>query len=378
MHALEALEHKITRRMRHGNLRALDPGKKSLCDFASNDYLGMARSGVLAHLCLQEWEENKTEERRLGSTGSRLLTGNSTYAESLEAAIASFHGFEAGLLFNCGYMANVGLLSAIPEEGDTVLFDTNVHASIHDGIRLSRAQAFPFRHNDLDHLEHRLKAAAGRSRVLYLCVESLYSTDGSKAPLQELCRLSNQYGAALIVDEAHAVGVFGSQGRGLVQEQGVVPQIFAQVVTFGKAIGTSGAIVLGSRALRQGLINFARSFIYTTAMPFYQLAAIRCSYQRFPQLEEERTQLKKLIQLFQALHAPSSASQIQSVECCGNEAVRKLAEMFAAEGVDARPLMSPTVRQGHERVRLCLHAFNTEKELVALLQMLESYRSHHA
>ena len=359
---MTTIEHKLQRRMHCGNLRTLNPPKESCCDFASSDYLGLARSPLFSALCLEEWQK----KQRIGSGGSRLLTGNSYEAEFLEERIAAFHGYEAGLLFNCGYMANLGLLAAVAGENETIFFDAHVHASIRDGICLSRAPAFPFRHNDLNHLEQRLKASANRKGRAYIYVESLYSTDGSKAPLQAISSLSSPYGASLIVDEAHAVGVFGRQGRGLVEEQGVTPYIFAQITTFGKALGTSGAIILGSLKLKEQLINFAKTFIYTTAMPYYQLAAIRCSYQLFPQLDMERAQLKRLIALCQ-----SSETQIQTVQIQGNESARSLEKELAAEGYDLRALLSPTVQQGHERLRLCLHAYNTEQELLSLIQILE-------
>lgn len=321
---------------------------QGLIDFASNDYLGLARSLELAAAVLQEWKGN------LGATGSRLLTGNSRYAEELEEKIASLHGYESGAIFNCGYMANLGLLSALGEE-QIILFDAGVHASTRDGIRLSRSKAFPFRHNDLEHLEARLKSYGG----CYIAIESLYSTDGSFAPLVEVAALARRYSASLIVDEAHAVGVFGPEGRGLVAEHQLQGSVFAQVHTFSKALGVSGAIVLGNEKLKETLVNFARPFIYTTALPYYDLAAIRCSYELFPKLEKERSHLRKLMGI---------TSQIQTISCPGNEAVKALAEKFRRRGFDVRPLTSPTVRRGDEKLRICLHAFNKEEDLKSLYE----------
>lgn len=334
------LETQLLRREKLGNLRKL-PACQVLVDFSSNDYLGLARK--------LEWSG------RFGSTGSRLLNGNSTYAVELEERIAKFHGYEAGLLFNCGYMANLGLLSILT---GTILFDAQVHASTRDGIALSRANAFPFRHNDLEHLENRLKNSSG---VRFICIESIYSTDGSIAPLPEICHLAKQYGAEVIVDEAHATGVMGPQGRGLVAEHNLTDQIFAQVVTFGKGLGAYGAIVLGSNTLKASLINFATSFIYTTAPPLQVLAAIKCSYDLFPTMEKERAHLKKL---------SGCKTHILSVPIQGNAEVKKAAQTLREHGFDVRPLLSPTVQRGHEALRICLHAFNTEKELLSCKELL--------
>lgn len=363
------MEKRLQKRQEQGNLRQLRITDEELIDFASNDYLGLARSLELQKAVMKEWKIDQSPSKGLGSTGSRLLTGNSSYAEELENAIAAFHGYEAGVLFNCGYMANVGLLSAIARENDTIYFDAQVHASTRDGIHLSRAKAFPFRHNDLDHLESRLKNSSSKGGR-FICVESIYSTDGSKSPLVEVCRLAKKYQADLIVDEAHAVGLFGPLGQGLVFEHHLTDHVFAQIVTFGKALGTFGAIVLGSDCLKQVLINFATSYIYTTALPFQMLAAIKCSYDLFPKLESERVYLNQLIQQFRSTASHSSETPIQSVPIKGNLAVKKLAQELTECGFDVRPLMSPTVQRGSERLRICLHAFNTEEQVTRLLEVI--------
>lgn len=350
------LEKRLLEREKIGNLRKLQLNPPAI-DFASNDYLGLARSPQLAASVLKEWDLNG-----LGSTGSRLLTGNSLYAENLEKNIAAFHGFEAGVLFNCGYMANVGLISAVANPNSVIFFDTQVHASTHDGIRLSKAKSFPFRHNNLEHLEKRLQSIHSQ-KDRFICIESIYSTDGSMAPLLEISRLAKKYEVHLIVDEAHAVGVYGLKGRGLVAEHNLTDHVFAQVTTFGKALGVCGAIVLGSPTLKEALINFATPYIYTTALPFHSLAAIKCSYDLFPEMDAERDQLRKLIQFFQG----PSQTHIQSIPIKGNEAVKRAAQNMAKNGLDVRALMSPTVKRGHEVLRICLHAFNTETELELLL-----------
>jgi len=359
-------EKKIIKRQRSENLRGLQI-TPPLIDFSSNDYLGLARSPEMFKAVIQEWATQSGQLNGLGSTGSRLLTGNSLYAQNLEDRIASFHGYESGLLFNCGYMANVGLLSAIADEGDTIIFDTGVHASTCDGIRLSRATALPFKHNDLDHLENRLKNCSAQGDR-FVCIDSIYSTDGSCAPLIDICHLTKRYGAHLIVDEAHAIGARGPEGRGLVAEYNLTTHIFAQIVTFGKALGTQGAIVLGSNTLKQALINFATSYIYTTALPLQMLAAIKCSYDLFPKMKNERQHLHNLIRFFRTHNARYSNTHIQSIPVTGNANIKNAALNLKIEGFDVRPLLSPTVRRGHEVLRICLHAFNTKHELISLLQ----------
>lgn len=367
------LKNRLLQRTKLGNLRKLQTAQPSI-DFSSNDYLGLARSPQLVTSVFQEWETHLSHLNGLGSTGSRLLTGNSLYAEELEEKIAKFHGYEAGLLFNCGYMANVGLLSAITNQYSVVLFDSAVHASTHDGIRLSRAKAFPFRHNDLEHLENRLKNSSSHGDR-FICIESIYSTDGSMAPLTEISQLAREYKAHLIVDEAHAVGACGPRGRGLVAEYNLTPHVFAQVTTFGKALGTHGAVIFGNHTLKQALINFATSIIYTTAMPFQALAAIKCSHDLFPEMDQERNHLQKLIKIFRTFCPSSSMSHIQSVPIKGNEAVKQVAQAIIEQGFDVRPLMSPTVQRGYEMLRVCLHAFNTEDDLMQLINHLQRYRS---
>lgn len=362
------LKNRLLKRRELGNLRKLQILPPSI-DFSSNDYLGLARCPQLAMSVFQKWQRCLGHLNGLGSTGSRLLTGNSLYAEELEEKIAKFHGYEAGLLFGCGYMANVGLLLAITNQKSVIFFDAKVHASTYDGIRLSRSKAFAFRHNDCNHLESRLKNCS-TEEDRFICIESIYSTDGSTSPITEISQLAQKYDAHLIVDEAHAVGVCGPKGSGLVVEHNLTSCVFAQVTTFGKALGTYGAIVLGNRTLKQALINFATSYIYTTALPFQTLAAIDCSYDLFPQMDRQRDHLQKLIQIFRKSYPSLSLTHIQSIPIKGNKSVKQAAQSIIKKGFDIRPLLSPTVQRGHEVLRICLHAFNTESELTQLINIL--------
>ena len=332
----------------------LPDGKVDLC---SNDYLGVVMNGLL---------EGGGGREAHGSTGSRLLAGNYALIEQTETAIAGFHSASSGLIYNSGYDANVGLLSCVPGRGDTILYDALSHASIRDGIRLSFAAALGFAHNDPNDLERRLKAVDG-SGSIFVVTESLFSMDGDLAPLGEMAALCERYGANLIVDEAHATGVIGAQGEGLVQQLGLQHRCFARMHTFGKALGCHGAVILGSERLREYLVNFSRAFIYTTALPPASVRAIARSYQLVPRLQAERRQLQRLIERFRSadigFRRLESMTPIQGVVVPGNSAVKALAARLQEAGLDIRPIIYPTVAKGAERLRIVLHSFNTEDEV---------------
>jgi len=347
-------------------------------DFCSNDYLGIA-TNVLTQTPLPSGfpvptSPGSDRPLRHGSGGSRLLAGNYLLIEETERQLAAFHEAAAGLIFNSGYDANMGLLSSVPQRGDTVLYDYLSHASIRDGIRLSFARSFSFLHNDAQDLEKKLQAAAGGN--IFVVTESVFSMDGDQAPLQKIARLCIMYGAHLIVDEAHATGVIGKKGEGLVQELGLQPACFARIHTFGKAVGCHGAIIAGSEALRDYLVNFSRAFIYTTALPESSIQAIRRAYELFPQMDKERSRLQQLIIRFQqaslGFERLDSNTPIQGVIVPGNESVRALAARLQAAGLDVRPILYPTVPKGGERLRIVLHAFNTIGELDKLIALLQT------
>jgi 8-amino-7-oxononanoate synthase len=368
------LQQQLEQRLNNGLLRSLSTSTPPI-DFCSNDYLGFARSENLKELI---YLQTKDLPIKNGATGSRLLAGNSTYAEQTETIIASFHQAEAGLLFNSGYDANVGLLSAIPQRGDTIIYDELIHASLIDGARLSHANRYKFKHNDLDDLTEKLKLAKG---LIYVVVESVYSMDGDQATLLAINTLCKEYSANLIVDEAHAVGVFGEQGKGLVTLHGLTTDVFARIITFGKALGTHGAIVLGSKALRAYLINFARSFIYTTAASPHSIVAINCAYQLLVEQNEQHL-LSQNIELYNQkvadLNLPRipSTSAIQTILIPGNSEAKAIAEALQVKGFDVKAILSPTVQPGKERLRICLHSYNTVQEINQLVQNLNQMSNH--
>ncbi|MES2378176.1 MAG: 8-amino-7-oxononanoate synthase [Bacteroidota bacterium] len=363
--AANFIQNRLSERQQAGSYRALKP-ENTLIDFCSNDYLGFARSSTLKN---KIDEELNNHPNPTGSTGSRLISGNLAYTEILERDIASLFKSEAGLLFNSGYDANVGLLSSLPQRGDTVITDELIHASIIDGARLSHANRYTFKHNDLTSLERKLQHAKG---VCYVVIESIYSMDGDTPPLVEILDLTEKYGANLIVDEAHAVGLYNT---GIVTHLGLQNRVFARIATFGKALGSHGAIVLGSDLLRQYLINFARSFIYTTAAPFHQLACIRVACDELQNANNEINTLRGHINLFkQTIRLPTASayrliesdSSIQCLLLNSNQKAKEVATHLQTQGFDIRAILSPAVPLGSERIRICLHAFNTLAEVSSL------------
>jgi 8-amino-7-oxononanoate synthase len=360
----EFLDKKLKERKQQNAFRSLLLTERKI-DFCSNDYLGIVKNNLL---------QLPTENRQVktGSTGSRLLSGNYKLIEETEKEIAIFHQSEAALIFNSGYDANVGLLSSVPQRGDTILYDHLSHASIRDGIRLSFAGSFSFAHNHLNDLEKKLAHAIGN---IFVVTESVFSMDGDFCPLQQLVQLCKKYNAHLIIDEAHATGVIGERGEGLVQHLQLQDEIFARLHTFGKACGCHGASVLGSQRLKDYLINFARSFIYSTALPEHAAAMIKRSYETFPYMIDERNHLTQLINLFQSSNISfeklSSSTPIQIVIIPGNDEIKSLSERLQQKNFDVRPILYPTVPKEKERLRIVLHAFNTETEVQQLIEELK-------
>lgn len=349
----------------------------SLIDFSSNDYLGLASSENIynkAHEILKEYELLIN-----GATGSRLLSGNHILYDLTENYLAEFHKTEAALIFNSGYDANIGFFSSVPKRGDFIFYDELVHASIRDGIAMSHAKAYKFDHNNSEKLKNKLsKIEKTDDSEVYIVTESVFSMDGDMAPLEHFAKISEEFGAFLIVDEAHATGIFGEKGEGLVQELKIQDKVFARLNTFGKAPGCHGAAILGSKDLKNYLVNFSRSFIYTTALPPHSVATILAVYQEFEKGISLIQQLKNNIQFFGSqvsqnnllAHFLESKSAIQSCIIPGNEQVKYIAEILKKEGFEVKPILSPTVPKGRERLRFCLHAFNSEEEISRVLKIL--------
>jgi len=362
------LQQKIDERIAANALRTLRKSSNNI-DFCSNDYLGIAKRNLLVN-------SPELFANNPGSTGSRLLAGNYHLLEETEEIIANFHNAEAALLYNSGYDANIGLLSAVLQKQDVIIYDQLVHASIRDGISLSKAQSFSFRHNDVVDAEKKLQhATLNLQGQLFIITESVFSMDGDICPLPAIVALAQQYHAHIIIDEAHATGVIGNRGEGLVQMLDLQQKIFARVHTFGKACGCHGAVVLGSALLRSYLINFSRSLIYSTSLPPAAVGVIKKSYEIFPNMVTERSLLQSLIRLFQntpiRYQKLFSDTPIQVVIIPDNSLVKLVADQLQLAGFDVRPILYPTVPKGAERLRIILHAYNTEQEVLGLLKILQ-------
>ncbi|KAE8447959.1 hypothetical protein EG329_010031 [Mollisiaceae sp. DMI_Dod_QoI] len=393
----------LSRRKSLSSFRTLTTFPPTSLDFSSNDFLSLSTSPLLRTSYLHELTTSPSF--RLGSTGSRLLDGNSSYAENLETSIAEFHNAEAALLFNSGFDANEGFFACVPQEGDVVVFDEMVHASVREGMRLSRAgKRVSFRHCDVGDLKRVLEEVNARDmevregrRNVFVAVESLYSMDGDLAPLREIVdvveeTLGRNGNGLVVVDEAHATGVYGEKGRGLVCELGLEGRVYARLHTFGKALGSNGAAILCSALTREYLINYARPLIYTTAMGFPSLAAIKVVYSL---MREGRTEALRfrLNELIEHMYCKLKALQPFTRDVItGTEIVqippemprspifsllmpepRSLARHCQVAGFVVRPIMPPTVPEGTQRVRVCLHAGNTHDDIERLVATIKEW-----
>ncbi|KAF9137560.1 hypothetical protein BGX30_010122 [Mortierella sp. GBA39] len=392
------LQQQLESRKDRSLLRRLVVIPATSADFSSNDFLGLARNPQLGARFLKELQSFPTHTPPLGSTGSRLLDGNSRYAEELEDLIAGFHNAEAALIFNSGFDANVGFFSSVPQPGDVILYDEYIHASVHDGMKVTRAGVKKaFLHNSLEHLEELLQtvrredqqqAGTGLSgnkykqRNIFVAVESVYSMDGDIAPLREIVDLLEQFGAYLIVDEAHATGVFGEQGRGLVNELGLEGRVFARLHTFSKALASNGAAMVGPKVLKEYLINYARPLIYSTFTSFSNLASVKSAYQMLIAGEtvELVQKVRSLISHFRTtinipphIHLLPSESPIQGLVMEGNARVNALSQQLIQAGLNVKPIRFPTVPKGKERVRICLHSHNTIEQVDMLIGIVEEW-----
>ena len=376
-HFPDKLQQKLELRKASNALRELG-NISELTDFSSNDYLGFSRSETLFKRTHQYLLEKNLQLN--GASGSRLLSGNHELYPEVENTICSFHNSETALIFNSGYDANLGIFASIPQRGDIILYDELIHASIRDGITMSHAKSYKFKHNDLEDLKHQILRQSEGNSDIYVVTESVFSMDGDCPDLQKLVALCEAHNAFLIIDEAHALGVFGENGTGLIQTLGLEHHVFARVITFGKALGCHGAAVLGSNSLKQFLINFARSFIYTTALPPHSLATIKTAYKALTATDaigvlasnirffKEQIQQHQLSKLF-----IESRSAIHSCIISGNDIVKNAAIALNNKGFDVKPILSPTVAEGQERLRFCIHSYNSEKEIEDVLQLLATF-----
>jgi 8-amino-7-oxononanoate synthase len=367
----EKLEQKLKDRKSENSFRTLSI-KEAEMDFCSNDYLGLANNEQLFNLVDEKVKSLKINNK-LGATGSRLISGNHDYYLELENKLAGIHLSTEALLFNSGYTANLAVLSTLPQKGDTIIYDELSHACIKDGARLSFAEKFSFKHNDVEDLKRKIDKGTGN---IFIAIESVYSMDGDFAPLKEIANLCLEKNACLIVDEAHSTGIWGNSGNGLVCDLGLEEIVPIRIHTYGKAMGCHGACVISNKIVKDYLINFARPFIYTTAMPLHNLVAIELAYQFIKVNSKLQSEISKKIELFRTLTISlkhkmvDSSSAIQAIIIGGNTEAKEKANQLKSKGFDVRAILSPTVKKGSERLRICLHTYNTDEEIKLLAQLL--------
>jgi 8-amino-7-oxononanoate synthase len=342
-------------------------------DLSSNDYLGLAQ-----HPRIKAAMAAAVEREGAGSTGSRLLRGERDSFAALERRFAQFKGTERALYFSSGYLANIAVMTTFAEAGDLIVSDAHNHASLIDGMRLSPAQRHVFPHNDVDAVRRVLdgsgRAAGGPSAfgpggVCFVVVESLFSMDGDEAPIGDYAELCAQSGAHLIVDEAHAVGLYGSRGSGLIEKHGVAEQVFLSVSTAGKALGVAGAFVTGPAWAIEYLIQRARPFIFSTAPPPALASAIDTSLSLIEREPERRERVRELAaslrRRLSAAGVPigTGASHIVPVLIGDNDTAVAVADMLQRDGFDVRAIRPPTVPPGTARLRVSVNA-NLTSELM--------------
>ncbi|WP_317039595.1 aminotransferase class I/II-fold pyridoxal phosphate-dependent enzyme [Maribacter hydrothermalis] len=373
----------LASRRKEDTFRQLNANDGSI-DFLSNDYLGFATNETLFSKTFQLLLKESVASN--GSGGSRLLSGNHKLYTILEPILATFYKANSALVFNSGYDANMGIFSAVPQRGDLIFYDELVHASIREGIRMSNAKSYSFLHNDLTNLKEKIDLNLVRNEseecTVYIATESVFSMDGDTPDLKAMVKYTKTKGYNLIVDEAHAVGFLGKNGEGLIPELGLETDVFARTVTFGKGFGCHGAAILGSNDLKDFLVNFAKPFIYTTALTPHTLATIITAHSYMQELgKEPKAKLKENVEFFKkqvtahnldAFFIPSNTA-IQGCIIPGTKKAKQVAKKLIDKGFNIKAILSPTVPEGQERLRICLHSFNSKEEIGLLVKLLSSF-----
>lgn len=343
---------------------------RGLVDFSSNDYLGLSQHPIVRNALVDALKRNVP----LGATGSRLLSGNLHVHEEIEAFLAERFRSESALLFSSGYLANMAVLSAFGTDSTEYFSDELNHASLIDGMKMSKAKRTVFRHNDLGQLRDHLSKSNSRRKAII--TESVFSMDGDLAPLKEIFHLAEEFGAWVIVDEAHATGVFGKKGYGRLEEMEAPDRNVIAIHTCGKAIGSQGAFVLSSKQTRDYMINLARPFIFSTGISPLLGVQIRTAVELLPILEAERKHLCQLSNQFRGAIEDSfdvgkSESQIVPIILGSNEGVLRASLILREEGMDVRAIRSPTVKIGGERLRVSLKSSLSIEDVQHLVQALK-------
>ncbi len=360
--------NRLEKRNDSGTKRQLQVQPEQAIDFYSNDYLGLTKNKLFQN-SLMEMVLNHPNAI-MGSTGARLVSGNSNVKNSVEEIIAKIHGYDSALLFPSGYLANLALYSCIAHRHDYVFVDEQVHRSILDGFKLAGVSVIKFKHNDLNHLNSLLQKYQG---TIWVVLESLYSMGGDVAPLQDIVQLCQRYQAKLMVDEAHAFAVFG---LGFVSSQNLQEQVFACTITYGKAMGLHGAAVLGSKPLKEYLINFATPFVYSTALPDYHFKSIEIGYRFLQENPQLANALFHNIQFYQEnmshkVHA--AIGPIQPVLIPSTSKLLEIKKHLFQNKLLTYAMLPPAVAADKQCLRICLHATHTEQEIKLLIDHLSEY-----
>lgn len=332
-------------------------------DFISNDYLGFARIPEIAAAATHILQRQPIQG---GATGSRLVSGNQPLFEETESFLADWYNARSALLFNSGFDANLALLSSLPQKQDTILYDAYAHASMREGIRLSKAQAYHFSHNDMEDLERLAARAKGK---IYIVTEGIFSMHGDQANLEGIIRIAEKYQAYILVDEAHSAGIL-NDGQGLCKLYANYPQLI-RIVTFGKAWGGHGAVVLGVPVVRDFLINFAKPFIYSTAFSLHSVAWVQAAHQYFNEHPEILYNFQQVVGLYcSQKNTGIQNSPIQVISLPDEASGREIVSRAAGRDICLKCMLPPTVPVGQERLRITLHAFNTREEIREMLTCL--------
>ena len=368
----ESGNYRILREIEHNGFLIHADGKEML-NLSSNDYLGLSSNPRL----LDEFRaETDVMALAYSAASSRLLSGNHQYYKMLEDDLADIYDKEAALVFNSGYHANIGILPALAGKHDLIVADKLVHASIIDGLRLSDAQMLRYRHLDYDHLRNLLLHHREEYENVFIVTESIFSMDGDVADLQQLCEIKKEFDAFLYVDEAHAIGVRGTNGLGCCEEQACTEEIDFIVGTFGKAFASMGAFVVCEQMFREYLINTQRSLIFTTALPPVNVAWTRFILNRMPDFYELRLKLAKVSERLKSVlnekgFETRGNSHIVPMVCGSNENSIEMANLLQENGFFALPVRYPTVPKNEARIRFSLNASIPMEDYECLFEFLE-------
>lgn len=349
-------------------------GKKEYIDFSSNDYLGLA-----GHPKLIKSSKEALDKFGTSSSASRLLSGDLEIHHRLEDRVAQFKNKESALVFNSGYQANIGIISALYSKSDAIFSDRLNHASIIDGIRLSGARMFRFQHNDLNHLEYILRRERHKFKNALIITETIFSMDGDRPDLQGLVVLKDKYSCQMMADEAHATGIYGKNGSGVVEEEGLSGRIELIMGTFSKALGSFGAYLAASKKTVEYLINTCRSFIYSTALPPAVAACNLASIELIKNEPERRNELLESAKFFrQALKNKAfqvrGDSQIVPLIIGRNLKTVEFASKLQERGYWVLPIRPPTVAQGQARLRFSLTFHHNRGVLEKLIDEISAFR----